>query len=80
MPTVLREGPYRFFFYASDRNEPPHIHVERDDNVAKFWLDPVRLQSSGGFSRVEINKITDIVTEHQSEFWEAWNEYFGRRD
>jgi hypothetical protein len=77
MPTVLRVGPYRFFFYASDRDEPPHIHVERDDNVAKFWLDPVRLQRSGGFSRVEINKIARIVTDHQTELLEAWNEYFG---
>jgi hypothetical protein len=77
MPTVLRDGPYRFFFYASDRDEPPHIHVEREDNVAKFWLDPVRLQSSGGFSRVEINRIFKIVTDHQSDLLEAWNEYFG---
>jgi len=41
MPTVLKTGPYRFYFYAGDRNEPPHVHVERDDNVAKFWIDPV---------------------------------------
>jgi hypothetical protein len=77
MPTVLRDGPYRFFFYASDRDEPPHIHVEREDNVAKFWLDPVRLQSSGGFSRVEINRIFKIVTDHQSDLLEAWNDHFG---
>jgi hypothetical protein len=77
MPTVLRAGPYRFFFYASDRDEPPHIHVERDDNVAKFWLDPVRLQSSGGFSRVEINRIADLVNGHRASLLEAWNEYFG---
>lgn len=77
MPTVLRVGPYRFFFYSSDRDEPPHIHVERDDNVAKFWLDPVRLQSSGGFSRAEINKIAKLVADHQIELLEAWNEYFG---
>jgi hypothetical protein len=76
MPTILRDGPFRFFFYASDRDEPPHIHVERDDNVAKFWLDPVRLQSSGGFSRVEINQIDRLVNEHQRELLEAWNEYF----
>jgi hypothetical protein len=37
MPTVLRVGPYRFFFYAGDRDEPPNIHVERDDEVCKFW-------------------------------------------
>jgi hypothetical protein len=40
MPTVLRLGPYRFFFYAGDGVEPPHVHVERDDNTAKFRLDP----------------------------------------
>jgi hypothetical protein len=77
MPTVLRVGPHRFFFYASDRDEPPHIHVERDDNVAKFWLDPVRLQSSGGFSRVEINRIANIVNTRRPQLLEAWNEYFG---
>jgi len=76
MPTVLRIGSYRFFFYASDRDEPSHTHVERDDNVAKFWLDPVRLQSSGGFSRVEINRIERLVSEYQVELLEAWNDYF----
>ena len=76
MPTVLRHGPYRFFFYASDRDEPCHIHVERDDNVAKFWLDPVRLQSSGGFSRVEIGQIEGVVAHHRQSLLEAWNEYF----
>jgi Domain of unknown function (DUF4160) len=40
MPTVLRSGPYRFFLYAGDGGEPPHVHVERDAAEAKFWLDP----------------------------------------
>ena len=57
MATVLGYVPYRFFFYAGDRDEPQHIHVERDDDVAKFWLNPIRLQSSGGFSRKEINRM-----------------------
>lgn len=76
MPTVLRVGPYRFFFYAGDRDEPQHVHVERDDNIAKFWLDPIRLQSSGGFSRTEIARIQRLVTEHQSQLLEGWNVYF----
>ena len=41
MPAVLRVGPYRFYFYNHDLAEPPHIHVDRDDRSAKFWLDPV---------------------------------------
>ncbi|MDQ3773968.1 MAG: DUF4160 domain-containing protein [Pseudomonadota bacterium] len=77
MPTVLRSGPYRFFFYASDRNEPQHVHVERDDKIAKFWLEPIRLQSSGGFSRVEMVRIEKVVNDHRVELMETWNEYFG---
>jgi len=76
MPTILRTGPYRFFLYAGDRDEPPHIHIEREDRIAKFWLDPVRLQSSGGFSRPEILRLRKLVDTHQSELLEAWNEYF----
>ncbi len=76
MPTVLRIGPYRFFFYAGDSDEPPHIHVERDDNTAKFWLDPVRLQNSGGFSRSEINRIQKLVEENEEYLLRSWDEYF----
>jgi hypothetical protein len=36
MPTVLRDGPYRFYFYSHEPNEPPHVHVDRDDRSAKF--------------------------------------------
>lgn len=77
MPTVLRKGPYRFFFYAGDKEEPRHIHVEREDNIAKFWLEPIRISSSGGFSRAELGKIREIIEERQSRFVEAWNDYFG---
>lgn len=76
MPTVMHIGPYRFFFYAADREEPQHVHVEREDNVAKFWLDPVRLERSGGFGRAELRDILRIVQEHQSALVEAWHAYF----
>jgi len=76
MPTALRTGPYRFFFYAGDRDESPHIHVERDANTAKFWLDPVRLQNSGGFSRTEIKRIQELVEENREGLLESWDEFF----
>ncbi len=77
MPTIVRVGPHRFFFYSGDGDEPPHIHVERDDEVCKFWLDPIRLQSSGGFNRTEIRRIHELVQTHCDELLEAWNDYFG---
>ena len=76
MPTVLRIGPYRFFFYAGDRDEPPYVHVERDDKITKFWLDPIRLQSNKGFARAEIGRIQKHLSKHQQELIEAWHEYF----
>jgi hypothetical protein len=78
MPTVLRIGPYRFFFYAGDRDEPAHVHVERDDRVAKFWLDPIRLERSGGFSGSEINRLEKLIAQHDEELINHWNEFFSR--
>jgi hypothetical protein len=77
MPTILRAGPYRFFFYAGDRNEPPHIHVEREDKNAKFWLQPVRLQVARGFGRSEILQIQRLVEENREILLRGWNDYFG---
>ncbi|MHB1156492.1 MAG: DUF4160 domain-containing protein [Phycisphaerales bacterium] len=77
MPTVMRSGPYRFFFYAGDRDEPAHIHVERDDKIAKFWLDPARLQNSGGFNRLELRKIRSIIQDNRDTLMECWHDYFG---
>ena len=77
MPTVLRSGPYRAFFYAGDRHEPPHVHVERDRSKAKYWLEPVSLASSSGFSRRELMDIYKLISEHQAVLLEKWHEYFG---
>lgn len=76
MPTVLRSGPYRLFFYAGDQDEPPHVHVERDNCETKFWLDPVRLARSHGFSANEINKIEKLLVENQQHLLDSWNEFF----
>ncbi len=76
MPTALRIGPYRFFFYAGDGSEPPHVHVERDSDTAKFWLDPVRFERNHGFGRHELHQVQRIVIEHSEELLRSWNEYF----
>jgi len=78
MSTVLRVGPYRFSFYAGNRGEPAHIHVERDVKVAKFWLSPIRLQCSGRFNRAEIRRIRALVQTHRALLLESWDDYFGR--
>jgi hypothetical protein len=76
MPTVLRIRKFRFFFYSNEGNEPKHIHVETDDNYAKFWLEPVQLAKSIGFSAKELNKVRKLVLENVNIFKERWNEHF----
>lgn len=76
MPTVLRVGPYRFFFYSADGAEPPHVHVERDASVAKFWIRPVRLQESRRFGRVELARIDAIIRDNVETLTRSWDEFF----
>ena len=76
MPTVFRSGPYRFYFYSADREEPALVHVERDGAEAKFWLEPVRLQYSHGFGRAEIRRIERLVVDNMNRLLESWNEFF----
>lgn len=77
MPTVLRVGPYRFHFYASDRAEPRHIHVARGGADAKFWLDPVvRLAREHKFTARELRDVQRIVEVNVSALRDAWDDYF----
>lgn len=56
--------------------EPPHVHVERDDKTAKFWLEPVRLERSGGFKSQELNRIRNLVEENRKHLRRSWDDYF----
>ena len=77
MPTILRHQAYRFYFYSHEPNEPPHVHVDRDNLSAKFWLDVVGLARNRGFTARELRQIESIVAENREQFLETWNEYFG---
>jgi hypothetical protein len=76
MPTIEHIGPYRFFFYAGYRSTPAHVHVERENRVASFWLEPVRLQRNNGFNGAELSHIQRIVDDHRQHFPEKWHGYF----
>ncbi len=77
MPTMLWDGPYAFVFFSSDRDEPPHIHVKRDRQIAKFWLTPVSPATNRSFSAHELRQIERLVEKHRLALTEAWREYFG---
>jgi hypothetical protein len=78
MPTLRIIGPYRFYFFSHEPNERPHVHVDRDDLSAKFWLDPVALARNHGFNPRQLGRIQRLVSEHQQEFLDAWHEHHGQ--
>lgn len=79
MPTALRILGYRFFFYSLETGEPPHVHVEQAEKVAKYWLEPVELAGSDGFRAHELNRLRLLVIEHRTTLREAWYGHFGRQ-
>jgi len=76
MPTALRIGPYRFYFYSYDCGEPRHMHVDRERMSAKFWLDPdVALTANYGFNRKELRDIERIMREHLELLRNEWDTF-----
>ena len=78
MPTIDDiPGPFRFFFYSFDCNEPMHVHVRRDRATCKFWLEPVALAANHGFAAHELSRIRGIILENRARMVEAWHEHCG---
>jgi len=76
-PTIARIGPYRFYFFSHEPHEPPHVHVDREEASAKFWLNPVALARNLGFTAHELREIEALVRQHQEGWQEAWDDFFG---
>ena len=75
-PTVLRVGPFRFFFFSREEIRP-HVHVEAADGEAKFWLEPdTELARSHGFTERDLRRIWLIIDERRTELRDAWNRHF----
>ena len=77
-PTFLRSGPYRIYIYSYDCYEPRHVHVDREDKSAKFWLDPVvTLATNYGYGRAELRRIERLLQEQIALLWERWDDFCG---
>jgi len=76
MPTTLRVGPYRFYFYSYDCGEPRHTHVDRESMSAKFWLDPdISLAENHGYNRKELRDIEKIIRNNLNTLRSNWDAF-----
>src|SRR5512145_523691 len=76
VPTVLRWGPYRAFFYSNEGGEPAHVHVRAGSKEAKFWLHDLTVAVNIRFSSRELSDIIPHLRSHRDELLEAWDDYF----
>jgi len=77
MPTILIVNGYRFFFYSNENDEPIHVHIEKAEGNAKYWLEPDLEEAySYGFTTRQRKEIRLITDNNQQQLIIAWNEYF----
>lgn len=78
MPTALKIGKFKFFFFSRENREPIHIHIKSDNKYAKFWLEPVLISKSTGYSSRDLKEIKRLILENLIVLKEKWYEHFGR--
>ena len=73
IPAVFKISKYRFFFFSNETTEPAHVHIESDENYAKYWLEPVELAKSVVYNTKELNEIRKLILENVIILKEKWN-------
>ena len=79
MPTILRYKNYRLFFLSRVNAEPIHVHIEKDDKYAKFWVEPIALSKSFGFRSDELSEIRQIIESNITLIKNKWDEHFNNK-
>jgi len=76
MPTVLMLLGWRFFFYSNEGNEPIHIHCQKGDAEAKYWLDAQAFEISEtyayGMSPGDRRTVRSIIFQHFDYIVSEW--------
>jgi hypothetical protein len=79
MPTIFRYKGFRFFFYSNegDPREPIHVHVQKGEAEAKFWIGAeVTLAYSHLFDAGTIHELMEVTEKHRGKIETSWNEHF----
>ena len=73
---------YQFHFFSNElsggQHEPIHVHIRKDMNKDKFWLDGT-IAYNNGFSVKELQKIKKLIVTNKPRIEEVWNEHFGEQ-
>ena len=78
-PRAFMINGYDFFFFSLEESRM-HIHVEKGENEAKFWMEPViELASNRGFNTKELKTIKLYIEENERTIRDKWNHHFNKK-
>ncbi|HTB32084.1 MAG TPA: DUF4160 domain-containing protein [Bacteroidia bacterium] len=81
MPTVFYRNGFRFYFWSEEGNEPAHIHINKGNGTAKYWLAPkIECEFTYGFKLSEERYIRETIQKEYKTLIAAWNEYSKRKN
>jgi len=84
MPTVLMILGWRFFFYANERNEPPHIHCKKGDAEGKYWLDADSFEAVEAhayrMTPADRRTVRRVILQHFDYLLGQWDEFQEKKD
>ena len=75
---------YIFYFFASDGNEPIHVHASKkrqQKDATKFWIttDSVELaRDSGTVEAKDMKNVLAFLRANHAELVSGWMAYFGK--
>ena len=83
MPTILFVLGWRFFFYSNENKEPIHIHCQKGDKEAKYWLDvknfDVREAFSFNMNSKNKREVKKIIFDYFNHIENEWKKFLKRK-
>lgn len=78
MPKVIDIRGYKIFFYSNENNEPPHVHISKNQHSSsKIWLEPLKIEHNNAkIPKNDLAKILYWLEDNHEKVLSAWYEHF----
>jgi len=84
MPTILMILGWRVFFYSNEGNEPIHVHCQKGDAEAKYWIDVDGFEAIEAYaynlSPADNRTVRKIIFQHFDYIVTEWNKFLETRN
>ena len=76
MPTVHREGPFRFVIWPDD-HRPPHVHCFRGNEEVVIFLESGEVRNVVGMQERDVTRAIQIVHTQHQKLLASWRQIHG---